>query len=117
LPILRLSFREGFDTLSDMSELFTFLVSAIIISLSGVMAPGAMTAATIAQGTGNRWAGLLISVGHGIVEMPLILLLMLGLHFVFEMESVKIAIGVCGGGFLFWMGYGMLRRGAACIRD
>jgi len=74
------------------------------------MAPGAVTAATIAHGTNNRWAGLLISVGHGMVEMPLILLLMLGLHFVFEMEPVKIAIGVCGGGFLLWMGYGMLRQ-------
>ncbi|MHC5161911.1 MAG: LysE family transporter [Planctomycetota bacterium] len=93
-----------------MNELFTFLLSAIIISLSGVMAPGAVTAATIAQGTRNRWAGLLISVGHGIVEMPLICLLMLGLHFFFEMDPVKITIGILGGGFLLWMGYGMLRQ-------
>lgn len=93
-----------------MNELFTFLLSAIIISLSGVMAPGAMTAATIAQGTRNRWTGLLISLGHGIVEMPLIFLLMLGLHFFFEMNPVKIAIGILGGGFLLWMGYGMLRQ-------
>ena len=60
-----------------MEKLIPFLLSAIIISLSGVMAPGAVTAATIAQGTRSRWAGLLISVGHGIVEMPLIFLLML----------------------------------------
>ncbi|MHC5138825.1 MAG: LysE family transporter, partial [Planctomycetota bacterium] len=70
----------------------------------------AVTAATIAQGTRNRWAGLLISVGHGIVEMPLICLLMLGLHFFFEMDPVKITIGILGGGFLLWMGYGMLRQ-------
>ncbi|MHC5174033.1 MAG: LysE family transporter [Planctomycetota bacterium] len=76
-----------------MEKLTPFLLSAIIISLSGVMAPGAVTAATIAQGTRSRWAGLLISVGHGIVEMPLIFLLMLGLHFFFEMDPVKIAIG------------------------
>ena len=93
-----------------MNELFTFLLSAIIISLSGVMAPGAVTAATIAQGTHSRWAGPLISVGHGIVEIPLIFLLMLGLHFFFEMNPVKIAIGICGGGFLLWMGCGMLRQ-------
>ena len=74
------------------------------------MAPGAVTAATIAQGTRNRWAGLLISVGHGIVEMPLICLLMLGLHFFFEMDPVKIAIGTLGGGFLLWMGSDMLRQ-------
>ncbi|MHC5001157.1 MAG: LysE family transporter [Planctomycetota bacterium] len=93
-----------------MEKLTPFLLSAIIISLSGVMAPGAVTAATIAQGTRSRWAGLLISVGHGIVEMPLIFLLMLGLHFFFEMDPVKIAIGILGGGFLLWMGYGMLRQ-------
>ena len=74
------------------------------------MAPGAMTAATIAQGTRNRWAGALISIGHGIVEIPLIFALMLGLHFIFEMNAVKIGIGIAGGGFLLWMGYGMLRQ-------
>jgi threonine/homoserine/homoserine lactone efflux protein len=93
-----------------MEKLIPFLLSAIIISLSGVMAPGAVTAATIAQGTRSRWAGLLISVGHGIVEMPLIFLLMLGLHFFFEMNPVKITIGILGGGFLLWMGYRMLRQ-------
>ena len=93
-----------------MNELVPFLLSAIIISLSGVMAPGAVTAATIAQGTRSRWAGTLISLGHGIVEMPLIFLLMLGLHFFFEMDPVKIAIGILGGGFLLWMGYGMIRQ-------
>jgi len=93
-----------------MNELATFLVSAVLISLSGVMAPGAITAATVAQGTRSRWAGLLISIGHGIVEMPLIALLMLGLHFFFEKSSVQIAIGVLGGCFLLWMGYNMIRQ-------
>lgn len=93
-----------------MNELITFFASAVLISLSGVMAPGAVTAATVAQGTRSRWAGLLISVGHGIVEMPLIALLILGLHFFFEKTSVQIAIGILGGGFLLWMGGGMLRQ-------
>ena len=89
--------------------LFGFLVNVVFISLSGVMAPGAVTAATIAQGTRNRWAGTLISLGHGIVEIPLIFLLMLGLGLIFKMDPVKIVIGILGGGFLLWMGIGMLR--------
>ncbi len=93
-----------------MNELTEFLIYAVTISLSGVMAPGAMTAATIAQGARSRWAGLLISVGHGIVEMPLIALLMLGLHFFFAKPSVQIAIGLLGGAFLLWMGAGLLRQ-------
>jgi threonine/homoserine/homoserine lactone efflux protein len=87
-----------------------FLFNAVVISLSGVMAPGAMTAATIARGTHSRWAGALISIGHGIVEIPLIFTLMLGAYYIFEMPFVKILIGVAGGGFLLWMGYGMLRQ-------
>ena len=93
-----------------MKELTLFLVQAVIISLSGVMAPGSITAATIAQGTRSRWAGGLISVGHGMVEIPLIFALMLGLHFIFEVDAVKILIGLAGGGFLLWMGTGMLRQ-------
>jgi len=87
-----------------------FLINVVVISLSGVMAPGAVTAATIAQGTRNRWAGTLISLGHGIVEIPLIFLLMLGLDLVFKMDPVRIGIGILGGGFLLWMGIGMLRQ-------
>ena len=49
-----------------MDGLAAFLLKTIIISLSGVMAPGAVTAATIANGTRSRWAGTLISIGHGI---------------------------------------------------
>ncbi len=70
-----------------------------------------MTAATIAQGTRNRWAGALISVGHGIVEIPLIFALMLGACILSsQINAVKIMIGLAGGGFLLWMGAGMLRQ-------
>jgi threonine/homoserine/homoserine lactone efflux protein len=87
-----------------------FLVNVVIISLSGVMTPGAVTAATMAQGTRNRWAGTLISLGHGIVEIPLIFMLMLGLDLVFKMNPVKILIGILGAGFLLWLGFDMLRQ-------
>jgi threonine/homoserine/homoserine lactone efflux protein len=93
-----------------MKEIPLFLIQTVIISLSGVMAPGAMTAATIAQGTRSPWAGTLVSIGHGVVEIPLIFVLMLGLHFFFEMTPVKISIGLLGGGFLLWMSYGMLQQ-------
>ena len=93
-----------------MNELLKFLISAVVISLSGVMAPGVVTAATFAKGTRSPLAGTLISVGHGIVEMPLIFLLMLGLGLVFKMNPVRVAIGIFGGGFLLWMGGDMLRQ-------
>jgi threonine/homoserine/homoserine lactone efflux protein len=91
-----------------------FLLKAVVISLSGVMAPGAVTAAAIAQGARRRWAGALMSFGHSIIEIPLIFLIMFGLGVLFQANWFKIAVGLFGGGFLVWMGIGMLReRGAA----
>jgi len=90
-------------------ELLRFLLLAIGVSLSGVMAPGAVTAATIAQGARNRWAGVLISLGHGLIEIPLIFLLMAGLALLFQAAAFQIVVGLFGGGFLIWMGVGLLR--------
>ena len=93
-----------------MAALIKFLISAVGLSLSGVMSPGAVTAATIAQGTRSKHAGALIAVGHGIIEIPLIFLIMLGLGAILEAHFVKIAIGLTGGAFLIWMGGQMLRQ-------
>ena len=87
----------------------TFLASAVIISLSGVMAPGALTAATIAQGTRSKNAGSLIAIGHAIIEIPLIGLLVLGFDIFLKSEKTQIVIGFAGGLFLLWMGIGMIR--------
>jgi threonine/homoserine/homoserine lactone efflux protein len=73
------------------------------------MAPGPMTAATIIKGTNNRFAGTFISIGHGIVEIPLIFILMFGIHFIFQLNAVKILIGLFGGAFLLWMAFGLLK--------
>jgi threonine/homoserine/homoserine lactone efflux protein len=89
--------------------LAVFLLKAIGVSLSGVMAPGAVTAATVAQGARRRWAGPLMAVGHGIVEIPLIFLIMLGLGVLFQAVWFKIVVGCFGGAFLVWMGIGMWR--------
>jgi len=85
-----------------MSFLF-FLVQVLGISCSGALQPGPVTATAISMGTRNRYAGILIAIGHGIVEFPLILVIILGLGKYFEMPKVKIAIGLAGGVFLLLM--------------
>jgi threonine/homoserine/homoserine lactone efflux protein len=92
-----------------MAELLTFLGYAVGISLSGVMAPGAITAATLGAGTRHRHAGASIAVGHGIVEFPLVIAIVLGLGKVIQLPGVKIAIGLAGGAFLIVMAWGMAR--------
>jgi threonine/homoserine/homoserine lactone efflux protein len=94
-------------------DVLVFLFEATVISLSGVLAPGPVTAATLAAGTRSRHAGALVAVGHGIVEFPLMLLIMAGMGAVFQYRAVRIAIGLVGGAFLILMGVQMLRGSAA----
>jgi len=51
-----------------------------------------------------------MAVGHGIVEIPLIFLITLGLGVLFQADGFKIAVGVLGGAFLVWMGIVMTRQ-------
>ena len=90
-------------------SLITFILQAVAVSLSGVIAPGPVTAATLAAGTRWRHAGALVAVGHGIVEFPLMLLIMAGTSTLFASKGVTIGIGLVGGAFLILMGSQMLR--------
>ncbi len=89
--------------------LFSFLIKAVIISLSGVMAPGPITAVTVSKGTQQPHSGAMIAIGHGIVELPLMILILIGFGQFLEISWVKILIGVLGGLFLFNMGIGLLK--------
>jgi len=92
-----------------MMETLVFLAQVVLISLSGVMAPGPVTATTIALGARNRYTGLLVAVGHGIVELPLVIVITLGLGRIFRSENARVAIGAAGGITLLWMGWQMLK--------
>jgi len=45
-----------------MFGLFLFLFQVILISFSGVMQPGPVTAATVSMAAENKYAGLLVAV-------------------------------------------------------
>ena len=85
-----------------------FLIQTVIISLTGVMAPGPMTAAAVGTGTRSQHAGVLIAVGHGIVEFPLMVCVYYGLGHILSIAYVKAAIFTFGGIFLLLMGIDML---------
>ena len=85
-----------------------FLFQVIGISLSGVMAPGPLTASAIAMGARNRYAGALIAVGHAIIEFPLIILITLGMGKILESTKTQIIIGLAGGALLLIMAVQML---------
>ena len=85
-------------------NLWLFLLSAAGISLSGVMLPGPLTAATIARGYNDKNAGVMIGIGHGIVEIPIIALIYFGFAAFIADPLVKLVTGLAGGALLVVMG-------------
>ncbi len=91
------------------TSLGLFLLSVAIISLTGVMLPGPMTAATIAKGYRNKNAGALIAVGHAVIELPLIAAMYLGIGHFLGLPAVVNGIYIAGGVALFYLGFRMFR--------
>jgi threonine/homoserine/homoserine lactone efflux protein len=92
--------------------LFLFLIQVFIISISGAMQPGPVTATAITMGARNRWAGIPIAIGHGIIEFPLMVLIILGLGAVFQKTQTQIVIGLAGGLVLLYMAFSMFKSSA-----
>jgi threonine/homoserine/homoserine lactone efflux protein len=86
----------------------SFIATVILISLSGVMAPGPLFAATIAEGRRNKFAGVLISLGHATVEVPIIVTLFL-FGTIIATEFVKAIVGFLGGIVLLFLAYSELK--------
>lgn len=88
----------------------SFMLKAALISLSGVLSPGPITAVTVSKGTEHPLTGLYVAIGHAIVELPLMILIAVGLDKYLQINWVRVAIGVLGGLFLFKMGFGLLKN-------
>jgi threonine/homoserine/homoserine lactone efflux protein len=100
------------SAMSFTGNLLVFLGTVVAISVTGVMMPGPVTAAAIAKGYRQKWAGLQIALGHGLVEFPTIALMALGFSAVLSNRWVNIGIGLLGGAMLIFMGVSMvLSRG------
>jgi threonine/homoserine/homoserine lactone efflux protein len=84
-------------------ELLLFLLGAFAISFSGAMQPGPVTATVITMGTRNRYAGELLAIGHGIIEFPLMVLIILGMGRILKLAATQIIIGLAGGVILLLM--------------
>ncbi len=89
-------------------SLMIFLFEAVFISLSGVMAPGPVTAVAIGKGNESPYAGALVAIGHGMVEFPLMIFIFYGFGYLLNLNYVKAAIAFLGGLFLLIMGAVML---------
>ena len=85
------------------------LSSVIVISFSGVMMPGPMFAVALAKSYKSPWAGTQMSLGHAVIEVPLILLIYFGFAQFFQHNLVQLVLSILGGGMILWVGISMFR--------
>jgi threonine/homoserine/homoserine lactone efflux protein len=93
------------------------LGTVVVTSLSGVMMPGPMFAVTLAKSMKSPWAGVLVSLGHAVVEVPLILLVYFGIAEFFQNEILKLVLSVLGGAMIVWMGVDLFRARRKLARE
>ena len=93
-----------------MIELIGIGAVAFGVGLSGALSPGPLTVLVVREAPRRGWrAGPVATLGHGVVELALVIALALGLAaFVGEGRGTAV-IALLGGALLLWMGIGLLR--------
>ncbi|AFV11205.1 lysine exporter LysE [Thermacetogenium phaeum DSM 12270] len=90
-------------------ELTLIFLTSFLIAMSGAMMPGPMLAVTVKESLQEGWpAGVFISIGHGLTEVLLIGLFVLGLGRVLQAQWISAVVGVAGGLVLLLMGVDMI---------
>lgn len=85
-----------------VNEFVEFSIIVILVSASGVMAPGPLLATNIVYGLKQSYqSGLKIAAGHSIVEFPLIVILGLGVFSLQEFPEFRVIISIIGAVTLF----------------
>ena len=85
-----------------MTEIIEFAIIVIVISASGVMAPGPLFAANISYGLREgAKSGVKMAIGHTIVEFPLVILLGIGVFSLETFPGFRMIISIVGAITLF----------------
>lgn len=97
-------------TITIDMDLVGFIVTVIVLTASGALAPGPLFIQTITQGTktGAR-CGLIFSVAHTLVEFSVIMFLAFGLLAVRNEAFIRDSIGLLGGTVLIIFGIYQIR--------
>lgn len=93
--------------------MITLLSTFFVISLTGALSPGPLTTMAITEGARRgKWSGWWLSLGHGLIEGALVAAItaaiLFGREAILEQPLVGRTIAIVGGGFLAWMGWGLL---------
>jgi threonine/homoserine/homoserine lactone efflux protein len=85
--------------------------ASFLIGFSGALVPGPTLTVTVREAARRGpWAGPLVVLGHGIIEVAITVILILGLSSFTDDIRVRKTIAIVGGAFLALMGLTMLRK-------
>ena len=88
----------------------TFVATVVVVTASGALMPGPLFAASLLQGVkGGAKSGFMISVGHTLVELPLVMLMGAGISSLLSLPGFFTAVGLIGGTALIVFGAFQLR--------
>ena len=88
-----------------------FISTVVLVTASGALAPGPLFFATISHGVkSGAKGGLLFSIGHTLVELPLAAVLALGFSTVVDQPVVRPLTGLLGGVALLFFGFLQIRE-------
>ncbi|MDD3397977.1 MAG: LysE family translocator [Candidatus Methanomethylophilaceae archaeon] len=89
-------------------DALAFLIMVFLISFTGALSPGPLTFGAMVKGVEDPWAGIKVSLGHSLMEVPLIVAIYLGVMAIVN-DQLLTAIGLLGGSILVFMGIQMVR--------
>ncbi|RLB97810.1 MAG: lysine transporter LysE [Deltaproteobacteria bacterium] len=93
-----------------MTALAAIFATSFAVALSGAMMPGPLFTVTVSESSRKGpAAGPLLIVGHGILELALMVALVFGVGPLLKKTPVFVATALLGSIVLLWMAYGMLR--------
>lgn len=94
--------------LVDGMELLLLFFNSFVVGFSGAMMPGPLLAVGVAETPRHGWqTGPIISIGHAIAEIFVVVVLSLGLAALAQSRIVTSIIGIVGGAALILMGISM----------
>ena len=91
-------------------ELLLLATSWWLIGFTGAMMPGPVTTLIVTE-TARRGfiAGPLITLGHSLLELAMVVALVFGLGDLLKQNAIAGTIGLLGGLFLLWMGFDIVK--------
>jgi threonine/homoserine/homoserine lactone efflux protein len=89
----------------QFSDFVAFLATVVVVTASGALMPGPLFAANLLQGArGGAKSGFMISLGHMLVELPLVMLIGIGISNLLNLTGFSTMVGLVGGSALVIFG-------------